>query len=87
MSDINNNKFKNLANTVSGLSLGISIVVAVLLGVGIGIGLKNIFNVSWLFWLGVFFGVGAAILNVYKAYKIQQRDLKELEEDIKYRQK
>lgn len=80
-------KLKDLAQNVSGLSLGISIIVAIGLGIGLGIWLKNIFNISWLFWIGVFFGIGAAILNVYKAYKIEQKKLKELEKDIKYNYK
>ena len=83
----NKHKLKDLANNISGLSLGISMVVAVGLGIGLGIGLKNIFNAPWLLWLGVFFGVGAAVLNVYKAYKIEQKNLKELEKDIKYNHK
>lgn len=86
---MNDNKYKlkDLANNISGLSLGISMIVAVGLGVGLGVVLKDTFNLSWLFWLGVFFGVGAAILNVYKAYKAQQKELKELEQDIKYNYK
>ena len=47
------------------LSVGISIVVAILLGIGIGIGLVKLSGIKWLFWLGVFWGVAAAILNLY----------------------
>ncbi|MCX2682747.1 AtpZ/AtpI family protein [Campylobacter sp. MIT 21-1685] len=53
------------------LSLGISIVVAVLLGIGIGLLLKKFTPYPSLFWLGVFWGVAGAILNIYKAYKAQ----------------
>ncbi|HEC1569549.1 AtpZ/AtpI family protein [Campylobacter upsaliensis] len=60
-----------------GLSLGISMVVAVLLGIGLGFLLKNI--TPWLFWVGVFIGVAAAILNVYKAYKAQMKSYEEFE--------
>ena len=64
------------ANT---LSLGISIVVAVILGVVCGLYLKRLSGSWFLFWLFVAFGVAAAFLNVYKAYKALMRDAKELE--------
>ncbi len=66
------------------LSLGISIGVAILIGVGIGFGLKALFGQPWLMWLGVFWGVGAAVNNVYKAYKKQKRELDEIAKDPKY---
>lgn len=69
------------------LSLGISIIVAILLGVGIGYLMMKIFEVKWVFWLGVFWGVGAGILNIYKAYKRAQKELEELAKDPKYNPK
>jgi len=77
-------KLKKVVDAADGLSLGISIVVAVLLGVAIGIGLKNLFGVPWLLWLGVFWGVSGAILNVYKAYQRQKKSLDELANDPRY---
>ena len=67
------------------LSLGISIVVAVLIGVGLGIWMKNIFGYGWLLWLGVFWGVAAAVLNIYKAYKKQMKELEKLKDDVRYK--
>jgi F0F1-type ATP synthase assembly protein I len=78
-------KLRKLVSAADGLSLGISIVVAVLLGVGLGLLLKNLFNTPWLLWLGVFWGVAAAILNVYKAYEKQKKSLDELADDPRYR--
>jgi len=78
-------KLKKIVSAADGLSLGISMVVAVLLGVGLGLLMKNFFNLPWLFWLGVFWGVAAAILNVYKAYEKQKKSLDELADDPKYR--
>ncbi len=78
-------KYRKIIEGAEGLSLGISIVVAVLLGVGIGYWLKKIFGYDWLFWLGVFWGVAAAVLNVYKAYKKQQKELEELSKDPRYK--
>lgn len=78
-------KLRKLVSAADGLSLGISMVVAVLLGVGLGLLLKNIFTTPWLLWIGVFFGVGAAILNVYKAYVKQKKSLDELADDPRYR--
>lgn len=53
-------------------SLGISIVVAILLGIGLGILLAKIHKV--LFIVGVFFGICAAGLNIYKSYKNIMKD-------------
>jgi len=66
------------------LSLGISMVVAVAIGVGIGLWLKNLFDAPWLLWVGVFWGVAAAVLNVYKTYKKQLKEYDELAKDPKY---
>ncbi|EAJ1253849.1 AtpZ/AtpI family protein [Campylobacter lari] len=68
-----------------GLSLGISMVVAVLIGVSIGYFLKNLTGIAWLFWVGVFIGVAAAILNVYKAYKAQVKSYEEFKEENRYK--
>ncbi len=67
------------------LSLGISMVVAVLLGVGIGLGLKKIFGIPWLLFVGVFIGIAAAGLNVYRAYKHQKAELDMLKDDPRYK--
>ncbi len=77
-------KIKKIVDAADGLSLGISMVVAVLIGVGIGIGLQKLTGVKWTLWIGVFIGVGAAILNVYKAYDKQKRSLDELAKDPRY---
>ncbi|MCH9740859.1 MAG: AtpZ/AtpI family protein [Epsilonproteobacteria bacterium] len=78
-------KFKKIVNAADGLSLGISMVVAIVIGVGLGILMKNLFGYEWLFWLGVFWGIAAAILNVYKAYAKQKKSLDELADDPRYR--
>ncbi|BDQ28812.1 AtpZ/AtpI family protein [Helicobacter ailurogastricus] len=78
-------KFKPIVEGANALSLGISIVVALLLGVGIGYGLVKLTGLAWLFWLGVFWGVGGALLNVYKAYKQTKKELDDLANDPKYR--
>ncbi|TLD85135.1 AtpZ/AtpI family protein [Helicobacter sp. MIT 11-5569] len=77
-------KYKDAVLAYSNATLGISMVLAVLIGVGIGYGLESLFNVRWLFWLGVVWGVSAAILNVYKAYSRQKKELDELAKDPKY---
>ena len=87
MSNQEEPKLKKIVDAADGLSLGISIVVAVLLGVGIGLLMKNLFNTPWLLWVGVFLGVAAAILNVYKAYDKQKKSLDELADDPRYRHK
>ena len=67
------------------LSLGISMVVAVLIGVGLGLGLKTLFGQTWLLFVGVFIGIAAAGLNVYRAYQKQVADLDTLKDDPKYK--
>ena len=78
-------KLKKIVVAADGLSLGISMVVAIVLGVGLGLFLKNIFDTPWLLWVGVFWGVGGAVLNVYKAYEKQKKSLDELANDPRYR--
>ena len=77
-------KLKKVVDAADGLSLGISMVVAVLIGVAIGLGLKNLTGMTWTLWIGVFIGVGAAVLNVYKAYAKQKKSLDELATDPRY---
>ena len=67
------------------MSLGISIAVAIALGVGIGLLLKEWTGYTWTLWVGVFYGVAAAILNVQKAYKKAKKDLDKLAQDPKYK--
>lgn len=63
----------------NGLSLGISIIVAIIIGVALGYFFKKITGLTFLFWLGVFWGIAAAILNVYKAYKAQVKSYEEFQ--------
>ncbi|MBL0721510.1 MAG: AtpZ/AtpI family protein [Sulfurovum sp.] len=77
-------KFKKVADAANGLSLGISMVVAVVLGVAIGIGMRELFDIEWLLWLGVFWGISGAILNVYKAYEKQKRVFDDLAKEERY---
>lgn len=77
-------KFKKIVDAADGLSLGISIVVAVLIGLSIGIGLQKLTGAWWTLWIGVFAGMSAAILNVYKAYAKQKASLDKLAKDQRY---
>ena len=78
-------KHQGKLQALDNISLGISIVVAILFGVGIGLLLKDWTGYSWTLWLGVFWGISGAILNVYKAYKKAKKDLDELANDPKYK--
>ncbi len=80
-------KLKKIVDAADGLSLGISMVVAVLIGVGLGLGLRSLTGAGWTLWIGVFIGVSAAILNVYKAYEKQKASLDELADDPRYRRR
>ena len=78
-------KYRKIIEGAEALSLGISIVVAILIGVGLGYWLRNLFGQGWLLWVGVFIGVAAAILNVYKAYQKQKKEFDELAKDPQYK--
>ncbi|ASM34770.1 arginine biosynthesis bifunctional protein ArgJ [Campylobacter sputorum subsp. bubulus] len=78
-------KTNEIIKGANALSLGISMVVAVFLGIGLGYLLKKFTGIGFLFWIGVGFGIIAAILNVYKAYKTQLSSLDELKNDPKYK--
>lgn len=77
-------KHKNKLEALDNVSLGISIVVAIAIGVGIGLLLKSWTGYTWTLWIGVAYGVAAAVLNVQKAYKRAKKDLDELADDPKY---
>lgn len=72
-------RLNSIATGLGKLSLGISIVVAIAIGVGIGVWLKNLTGITWLLYLGVLLGVGAAVLNVYKSYLQAKKELDGLE--------
>jgi F0F1-type ATP synthase assembly protein I len=78
-------KYGKFVEGAEHLSLGISIVVAVVIGVGAGLLLKNFFGSIWFLWLGVFWGIAAAVLNIRRAYLKQKADLDTLKDDPKYR--
>lgn len=77
-------RIKPIIEAADSLSLGISMVVAVLMGVGIGILLKNLTGATWTLWIGVFIGIAAAVLNVYKAYSKQYKEYEELAKQPRY---
>lgn len=78
-------KYGKVIEGLEQLSLGVSIVVAILIGVGLGIVMRKYFGYEWLFWLGVFWGVAAAGLNIKKAYKKQKAELDKLKDDPRYK--
>ncbi len=75
---------KKVVSGIYDLSLGLSVVVAILLGALLGYGLMKFFHQTWLLWLGLFFGIAAAIKNIHLAYKRAQRELEQLAKDPKY---
>ena len=77
-------RVKPIIEAADSLSLGISMVVAVLIGVGLGWLLKNLTGATWTFWIGVFIGIAAAVLNVYKAYSKQYKAFEELSKEQRY---
>ena len=84
MSEEKEPRLKPIIEGAESLSLGISMVVAVLIGVGLGLGLKHIFDKTWLLWVGVFIGIAAAVLNVFKAYSKQYKEFEKLAQEPRY---
>ncbi len=81
----NESKIKKITRGANDLSLGISMIVAVLIGFGCGYGLYKLFGYYWLIWVGLAYGIAAAILNVVKAYKRLYKDLDSLKHEEKYK--
>ena len=77
-------RIKPIIEAADSLSLGISMVVAVIMGVGIGLLIKSLSGVAWTLWIGVFIGVAAAFLNVYKAYSKQYKEMQNLANEPRY---
>lgn len=77
-------KHRGKLEALDNLSLGISMVVAVAIGVGLGLLLKSWTGYTWTLWLGVAYGIFAAILNVKKAYDRAQKEFEEISNDPKY---
>ena len=84
--DNQNNKPKHQDKVIAldNLSLGISIVAAIIIGFGIGYGLKQLTGYTWTLWLGIAWGIAAAIVNVYRAYKRAQKEFEGMENDPRY---
>lgn len=76
-------KINTAIKAADSLSLGISIVVAILMGFGIGWGLKELTDSNWGLGIGIVIGVGAAINNIYKAYKSQVKSYAEFDKKQK----
>ncbi len=79
------NKIENILKGAEKLSLGISIAIAILMGTGIGIWLKNIFHSIILLWIGILWGIAAALLNIIIEYKKLKKELDEVANDPKYK--
>jgi len=77
-------KHRDKVQALDNMSLGISIAVAIGIGIGIGILLKQWTGYTWTLWVGIGYGIAAAILNVQKAYKRAKKDLDKLADDPKY---
>ena len=77
-------RIKPIIEAADSLSLGISMVVAVLMGVGMGMLFKRWSDEGWTLWIGVFIGIAAAILNVYKAYSKQYKEMQNLANEPRY---
>ena len=77
-------KHRDKIEALDSLSVGISMVAAIVIGVGIGLGLKHLTGYTWTLWLGIFWGVFAAGLNVYRAYKRAQKVYEGMEDDPRY---
>lgn len=77
-------KHREKLEALDNLSLGISMIAAVAIGFGIGYGLKELTGYGWTLWLGLFWGIAAAGLNIFRAYKRAQKQYEGMENDPRY---
>ena len=77
-------KHRDKIEALDSLSVGISMVAAIVIGVGVGLALRYLTGANWTLWLGVFWGIVAAGLNVYRAYKRAQKVYEGMENDPRY---
>ena len=77
-------KHQGKLRALDNLSLGISMVAAVIIGFAAGYGLKVLFGYDWLLWLGVAWGLAAAILNITRAFKRAKKEFDGMENDPRY---
>ena len=77
-------KHRDKIEALDSLSVGISMVAAIVIGVGVGLVLKHFTGYTWTLWLGILWGIAAAGLNVYKAYKRAQKVYEGMENDPRY---
>jgi len=77
-------RIKPIIEAADSLSLGISMVVAVIMGVGLGYLLRSLTGLGFTFWIGVFIGVAASILNVFKAYEKERKSYEKLAKEPRY---
>jgi len=80
----NKPKYKEKIEALDNLSVGISMVAAIIIGVLVGLGLKNLTGYIWTLWLGIIWGIAAAVLNVYRAYERGKKVYEDLENDPRY---
>lgn len=77
--------FFGLVKRANYLSLGLAVVVAIFLGSYCGYWLYKWTAWQSLLWAGVFVGIAAAFLNIYKVYKLSVKDFEDLEKSVKYK--
>ena len=77
-------KHRDKIEALDNMSLGISIAVAIAIGVGLGLLLKSWTGYTWTLWVGIAYGIAAAILNVYKAYSKQYKAYEDLAKEPRY---
>ena len=56
-------------------ALGIEIFLCFAIGGGVGYFLDRKFNTHWIMYLGLFFGLGAAIKGIMRVVKAYKRDI------------
>lgn len=82
--DKKNPKHLGKLAALDNLSLGLSMVFSVVIGYLIGYGLEKLTGYRWLLFLGIFWGLAAAFLNIYKAYKRARKEFDGMENDPRY---
>ncbi len=78
LNQTNNNAEPEYSSATAGFQISAELLSGVVIGAAIGYVLDNVFNTApWLLAIFIIFGGAAGVLNIYKTFKVNDRDIQE----------